>query len=128
MPRALPVLEPQCRPALAAAHAANPALATLAQALRAPLLSAIGYAELVAQAESAAESRRWAGEMLTASRELLAVLDCVLALAAGRTPPCAASPDAVAAAEDSIAALRCLLAPKVGISTDGCGDIQRQVV
>jgi hypothetical protein len=117
---------PRCRPALAAAHAANPPLATLAGALRAPLVPMIGYAELIAQAEVSATSRSWAEEIVASGRALLAVLDCTLALAAGSAPP-PALPEALAAAEDTLAAFQRLLASQVLSTTDGCGTSQRRV-
>ena len=116
-----------CRPALAAAQAANPPLATLAQALRAPLLPVVGYAELMADARTLPEAQRWAAEILLASRELRGVLDCTLALAGGRAVPHNAAPQAQSAAEDAVAALRRLLAPTVDCATDDCGEGQRLV-
>ena len=98
-----------CRPAAAAAHAANPPLATLAQALRAPLLPMVGFAQLIAHSEASPEIRGWAAEILSNGTSLLGVLDATLALAAGHAPE-RTSPEALAAAEDAVAALRRLLA------------------
>ncbi len=111
-----------CRPAEAAAHTANPALATLAHALRGPMLPVIGFAELLDEMPGGG-NQAWAHEVLTSSREMLEVLDCTLALLAGRASP-EASTGARAAAEDAVAALRHLLREN---TTDDCGAAQRRV-
>jgi hypothetical protein len=90
------------------AYAAHPPLARLTSALRAPLLPVIGFAELCAGEATPAERQAWASEILAASRQFLDVLDCTLALAAGRTPATADLPT-MAAAADAVGALRSLL-------------------
>ncbi len=90
------------------AYAAHPALAQLTAVLRAPLLPVIGFAELCAGEATPAERQAWAGEIVAASRSLLEVLDCTLALVAGR-PTTTTDRPTLAAAATAVGALRCLL-------------------
>ena len=68
----------------------------------------VGFAQLIARSEASPEIRGWATEILSNGTSLLGVLDATLALAAGQAPE-RASPEAMAAAEDAVAALRRLL-------------------
>ncbi len=99
-----------------ASYAANPPLAILASALRSPLLPVIGFADLITAGAPAAEVQAWASEISTSSRQMLAILDCTLALAAGRTPPMVDS-QTLAAAQDAVAALRQLLASAPSVAS-----------
>jgi hypothetical protein len=93
------------------AYAAHPLLARLTSALRAPLLPMIGFAELCAGEATPAQRQAWAAEILAASRQHLAMLDCTLALAAGR-PPTTSDPAMLATAAAAVGALRSLLRPE----------------
>ncbi len=93
-------------------YAALPPLARLTAALRAPLLPVIGFAELSAGDATAEQQRAWAAEILAGSRQVLAVLDRTLALAAGR-PPTTTDRATLAAAAEAVAALRVLIQPAV---------------
>jgi hypothetical protein len=95
----------------AADYAALPQLARLTSALRAPMLPVIGFAELAAGEASSAQRQAWALEILVASRQVLAILDCTLALAAGR-PPATSDLATLAAGQDAVAALRTLIQPE----------------
>lgn len=98
------------RPALAAAGAANPALAVLSEALRGPLVPIIGFAQLLeAEAPPHSRGQRYADEIRAAAEGLLALLDAALAEAAGRAPPEGTPPAARAAGQDVVAAARSLL-------------------
>ncbi len=117
---------PPGRPALAACHTANPPLAVLAGTLREPLVPMIGFAQLLLEPNSPLEGRIYANEILAGSRKLLALLDCCMALLAGRSAP-DASPAELAAAEDVVAALHSLLIPPAQNTTNDCGAAQRRV-
>lgn len=90
------------------ANTALPPLARLTAALRAPLLPVIGFAELSAGDDAAEHHQAWAREILASSRQMLAVLDCTSALAAGR-PPTTADAATLASATEAVAALRQLM-------------------
>ncbi len=94
-------------------YAALPPLARLTSALRAPLLPVIGFAELSLGDALPDQRQAWAVEILNASRQVLAVLDCTLALAAGR-PPGTTDAATLATAAEAVAALRALIQPGPG--------------
>ena len=100
----------------AADYAALPSLARLTSALRAPMLPVIGFAELAAGEATPAQRQAWAVEILAASRQVLAILDCTLALAAGR-PPATSDVATLAAGRDAVAALRSLIQPDAPAGT-----------
>ena len=91
-------------------YAALPPLARLTAALRSPLLPVIGFAELSCGEATAEQRQAWAQEILEASRHLLAVLDCTLALAAGR-PAATGDQATLGTATEAVAALRALILP-----------------
>ena len=100
-------------------YAANPPLAVLVAALRAPLVPVVGFAELIASTSTQAEVGTWAAEISASSRGVLAVLDASLALAAGRTAP-NEDPEVWACAAEALAALRKLLVPTAEPDTTPC--------
>lgn len=115
------------RPDESAVGAANPDLALLTDALRAPLIPIIGFAELLAITVPPGKAADHAGEVVAASRHLLAVTDHFLALAAGQALSACSDPALAATAAAAVAAARRLLLADVGQEAVGSGGIQRRV-